>query len=257
MSSHLLRVLTAFVLIPPLVFFVLKAPYGWVKVACVLLAGHAFKEWWKMTGFPKGLFLVATLALFSAFFLAEVSLVGAMGLLFFMPALYFLRNFESKTFLEDFSKAASGLSYVFVCFLSLSLLTSPGLKRTYLLYLLVVVFSSDTFAYYGGRLFGKRGFFPAISPKKTFEGYLFGTLGGSVSGVVFSQWSSLFSMKEAVLLSLAISAVCPFGDLFESMVKRSCGVKDSGSILPGHGGLLDRVDALMFTAPFFYAYIKY
>lgn len=119
-----------------------------------------------------------------------------------------------------------------------------------------VAFLSDTVAYFFGRFLGKHKLYPAVSPKKTVEGAVGGIVGGVLSTVGFG---SLFLLPElpighALVLGAVGSAVGQVGDLFESMLKRAYGVKDSGNLLPGHGGMLDRVDALLFVGPVVYYY---
>jgi len=135
--------------------------------------------------------------------------------------------------------------------------TVPG-GEWLVLFLAVVTWASDTGAYYAGTLWGKHPLLPSISPKKTVEG----VLGGLVLavGVAFlaQQWfTSELSLADAVILGVLLTTVGLLGDLFESMIKRRTGVKDSGGILPGHGGMLDRLDSLLFTAPTFYYYVAY
>ena len=256
MKNHFLRVTTALVGLPLLVVLVLKAPLWTIFAISALCGGHVFKEWWKMTGFSPGLFAVGTLSFFLAFGLGSQNLVLAFWVLFLGPVLYFLRRFEKENFLPQFAPAISGLVYVFLGFFSLASISTQPQGRLYLLYLLFLVFSSDIGAYYGGRLFGKHPFFPTISPKKTREGFWSGTFLATLVGFLFSQKWGLFGPREALWVSFSLSMLAPLGDLLESMVKRACGVKDSGGILPGHGGLFDRVDALLFVAPVFYAYLS-
>ncbi|UJR85055.1 Hypothetical protein I5071_71340 [Sandaracinus amylolyticus] len=112
-----------------------------------------------------------------------------------------------------------------------------------------LAWASDTGAYFAGRYFGKTKLYPAVSPSKTVQGSIGGLL-GSLTGGLAAHFGFLpeLPLVDAILLALIGGALGQMGDLVESLVKRSTGVKDSGSILPGHGGLLDRVDALMFTA---------
>jgi phosphatidate cytidylyltransferase len=124
--------------------------------------------------------------------------------------------------------------------------------------LLLVVFGSDTFAYFGGRLIGRHKLAPTLSPGKTWEGFVVGTLVG-----VFVAFVALYQDRhhylviwEAVVLGLAIALVGVAGDLFESMLKRDMQVKDTGRLLGGHGGVLDRVDALLFAAPAAYYLVR-
>ena len=117
-----------------------------------------------------------------------------------------------------------------------------------------LAWGSDTSAYFVGRKFGKTKLAPRISPKKTVEGAAGGVAGAVVLAVLISLFIPALPALDAIALGVVASVAGQGGDLFESVLKRSSGVKDSGGILPGHGGLLDRVDALVFTAPLTWAY---
>lgn len=112
-----------------------------------------------------------------------------------------------------------------------------------------IAWGSDTSAYFVGRKFGKTKLAPRISPKKTVEGAAGGLAGSVIFAVAISMFIPELPVVDAVALAIVAGVAGQAGDLFESVLKRSAGVKDSGGILPGHGGLLDRVDALVFTAP--------
>lgn len=116
---------------------------------------------------------------------------------------------------------------------------------------------SDTFALFAGKVFGRHKFAPLTSPNKTMEGFLAGLLGSvlSVFAVKVIAWHDLPSV-HAVSIGLLIGFVGPMGDLIESLFKRDYHVKDSGSIIPGHGGFLDRLDAMIFAGPALYFYVK-
>jgi phosphatidate cytidylyltransferase len=131
-----------------------------------------------------------------------------------------------------------------------------GRETLSLLMLTIVV--SDSAQYYVGRAFGKTLLAPAISPKKTVEGAAGGLLCGVALFVVVGTWwlPAVHAALRAIV-GVAIVALGIAGDLFESMLKRSAGVKDSSSLIPGHGGVLDRVDALLFAAPMYYLVLKY
>ena len=126
-----------------------------------------------------------------------------------------------------------------------------GPEPLFLLMLTIIV--SDTAQYYTGRLVGRRPLAPSISPKKTIEGAIGGVvLGTAAFAVIGIWWLPVVPMIVRVGIGLGVVAVGIAGDLFESLLKRSVGVKDSSSMIPGHGGFLDRIDALLFAAPFFY-----
>jgi phosphatidate cytidylyltransferase len=127
-----------------------------------------------------------------------------------------------------------------------------------LVFPLVLTWTSDTAAYFGGRTFGRHKLIPTVSPAKTVEGAVAGVLGTLVMGalygyVVFNQWLGLpAGVVEGAAIGLVVSPVAQLGDLAESLFKREAGVKDSGALLPGHGGLLDRFDSLFFSIPVTY-----
>jgi phosphatidate cytidylyltransferase len=131
-----------------------------------------------------------------------------------------------------------------------------GPEVLFLLMLTIIV--SDTAQYYTGRLLGRRKLAPVISPKKTIEGamggFVFGALALAIAG---TWWLPTMPMAMRALLGVAIVMLGIAGDLFESMLKRSAGLKDSSALIPGHGGILDRIDALLFAAPIYYVVLKY
>ncbi len=126
------------------------------------------------------------------------------------------------------------------------------------LLLLGTVIASDTAQYYGGRMFGRRFLAPVISPKKTVEGALFGLLTGTVALVVGGHWVLVGAPPLALaLVGVTVAAAGIMGDLFESVIKRGVGVKDASGLIPGHGGMLDRIDSLLFAAPVYYVAVTY
>lgn len=121
--------------------------------------------------------------------------------------------------------------------------------------ILCIIWASDSFAYLTGKMFGKRKLFPSVSPKKTIEGLVGGFIGALIIAVCFS----FFSEKPVwvwILLTFVLVVAGTLGDLLESKFKRMAGKKDSGTILPGHGGLLDRLDSLIFASPFAYLVLQ-
>jgi phosphatidate cytidylyltransferase len=148
--------------------------------------------------------------------------------------------------------------YVGVCLAHVILIRFLPQGPFWLTLLIAIVAGSDTGAYYAGRAWGKRKLFPQISPKKTVAG----GVGGLVTGIIAAECINLLFPEKADPLALLLAAgllivVGIAGDLTESMIKRSVGVKDSGTILLGHGGLLDRIDSLLLTGPVLYYLLRF
>jgi phosphatidate cytidylyltransferase len=130
--------------------------------------------------------------------------------------------------------------------------------REALLLMMVTVVISDSGQYYSGRLFGRRPLAPAISPKKTIEGAIGGVvLGTAAFATIGRWWLPATPIGWTIGLGLMIVTLGIAGDLFESLLKRSAGLKDSSALIPGHGGVLDRIDALLFVAPVYYIALRF
>jgi phosphatidate cytidylyltransferase len=127
-----------------------------------------------------------------------------------------------------------------------------------LTWFLAVIAVSDSAQYYVGRAFGRRLLAPLVSPKKTVEGAVGGLVGAVVAGAVLQRWwLPEVALGMAIGVAFFLAAAGMVGDLFESLLKRSVGVKDAGALIPGHGGALDRVDSYLFAAPLFYLFLRY
>ncbi len=198
---------------------------------------------------------LAGVYLFIAIYLAMSRAVEVETLKLFLPYLtyllyIFIRAIYSDRELmpEHLAKVIFGQVYVgglFAC--AIPLYTSP-FGELLLLFIFINIWANDTGAYIFGSKFGKRRLFPSVSPKKSWEGFW-----GGLFIVLITSLALASSLKlewyQALLFGLVISVASTWGDLFESMLKRSAGVKDSGKIIPGHGGVLDRLDSFMFSAP--------
>ena len=159
---------------------------------------------------------------------------------------------------RHFGVCLSGLLYVPLLMSVLPLLKRAGLEH-WIVLSLCIAFFSDTVAYFFGRAFGKHKLYEAVSPKKTWQGAFGGVLGSLLATVgVGAMWLVPdLAIVHAVVLGILANICGQAGDLVESMLKRTYGVKDSSNLLPGHGGMLDRVDAMVYVAPVVYYYVTY
>lgn len=176
-----------------------------------------------------------------------------------LQSLYFLFSKKAKTPKNFLLKEDLTIRYLVLSFGLLILLpfSNGNYEPLIIVYLLLLIWSNDSFAYLVGKNFGKRKLYESVSPKKTIEGFIGGVVFTIITGVVISYYSELFSMIHWIVLSLLASILGTIGDLVESKFKRQANIKDSGSIMPGHGGMLDRLDSLFFVAPFVYLYIHF
>lgn len=176
--------------------------------------------------------------------------------LFFLIVYSLSRYSELNNAQAEFSSFALmmrlgfGVFYVGFSFSHFTLLLTLDEGKQLLILLTVITVFSDSFAYYTGMLLGRHKMAPAISPGKTIEGLLGGVAGSILGAIIVCIWFfPWYSLVKITFLTVFISMVGVMGDLTESMIKRTMGVKDSGHILPGHGGVLDRLDSLMIAAP--------
>jgi phosphatidate cytidylyltransferase len=151
-----------------------------------------------------------------------------------------------------------GILYIAFLLSHVSLVRNMVDGRRWVLFLIITVWAGDIFAFFIGSFLGRRKLYPKISPNKTYEGLL-GAIAGSM--IVAVAFALLFIPKleigSCVLLAIGLGVLGQLGDFTESMLKRSAQVKDSGSLIPGHGGMLDRSDSFLFSAPFLYYFLLF
>lgn len=160
---------------------------------------------------------------------------------------------KSSTPFENTSISFFGLCYVMIPFLMMMHLNYQIDNKWDLIGMFVLIWSNDTFAYVSGRMFGRTKLFERISPKKTWEGTIGGLIMVFIVAILWSYYLSSLTLSFWLIVAPLIAVGAIFGDLFESLIKRQIGIKDTGNILPGHGGILDRFDAALMAIPFFYS----
>ncbi len=256
------REITAAVLVPLAVWLV-----GWghqyvfngAVALIALLALHEFLVLGRKKGYqiPVMLCMVITLVIIAAFVLDDLSVeIGMFTTLLAIPASYVFSKRDVEESLPASAVAVMGTMYVGMlagCLIRLRNDFVEGPKLVF--FLLLVVWIGDAGAYYVGKRFGKRKLSPLISPKKTVEGFMGGITTSIICAIVISlTFFSEFPLVHAIVVGAVLSVAGVIGDLAESMWKRSAAVKDSGTLIPGHGGFLDRFDSILFTAPILYVY---
>lgn len=294
-SSPLLkRIATAVILIPIVLALILRAPVPALAVVAAGVALLTVQEFLKLTEsygvHPLRLPTYIFVALF--FLLLAVSAGGDTPQIWtikFVLSLGFAAAIAPFLFLSIAMRrsqmsgaypaaAASAFSFIYIA-LPIGMLVQlrqQAAGAIYLLYLLLVVWAGDVFAYFVGRSLGRHRMAPRVSPKKTWEGAAASLAASLVVGILLFdhalsisaallRWGliarrdGMFGLEKpelwpVILLTVAVNLAAQLGDLVESLIKRGAGVKDSGAILPGHGGMLDRIDALLFAAPVLWYY---
>lgn len=272
MKSNLLtRVLIAFTLGPLILYVTLlgKVPFLALITILVVLGLREYLYVTRSKSFqvPGWILLPLGVALpVCAFFFGE------QAFLFFLLAMLYLAAFaliikgKTQGATADWAASVFGLFYVAGLFSFLILLREMPrelgldykLGGLWIVYLLLCIWSCDTFAYFIGAPLGKRKLSPAVSPKKTVEGFLAGIL-GAVAAAFFCYYVFFKSaeLKHLLVVAVFVALVGQIGDLAESLLKRDAQVKDISKIIPGHGGILDRFDSLLFVAPVVYYYLKF
>ena len=185
--------------------------------------------------------------------LLVLALSGSVQLLLYL--LFNKKNYPSNS-IQKFDIC---IRYLLLSFSFLILL--PFINGVYeesiILTLVILIWVNDSFAFFVGKNFGRRKLFESVSPKKTVEGFLGGILFSLITAFILSFFCDYLSLVNLIVISLIASILGTTGDLVESKFKRQVNTKDSGNIMPGHGGILDRLDSLLFVAPFVYLYIHY
>ncbi len=263
------RVLTAAIAVPLVLALTLYASAD-IFAGCVgLIAAFAVEEFLNL-GVKKGIARPGQWFLIPAAFVAAGFVItpAAVLLILALSAILLLAvtMFEEAT-AAAFGCVANGLASLLYCSVTLGFLVL--IPRYAILLLFAVIWVGDTAAYYGGRAFGRHPLAPKLSPKKTIEGAAAGLIGSLAAAVAWGLIQMRYPDRYAdaspyigwnwtnLLLVSTVTAVAgQMGDLAESALKRSAGVKDSSSILPGHGGILDRLDSLFFATPIFYWLFK-
>ena len=288
------RIATALVLIPVVILLVLRAPVPVVAAVAGAVALVTVQEFLKLTeSYEVQPLRLPTYTFVGLFFLllaadsggetpqlSTLKFVLALGFACAIAPFLFLTIAMRRTQMKGSYPAAAASAFAFT-YIALPMAMLVQLRQQWggafwLLYLLLVVWAGDIFAYFVGRSLGRHLMAPRISPKKTWEGAAASLAASLVVGILLfnhalqissfllrigliQRRDGLFGLEKPeiwpiVWLTIALNVAAQFGDLVKSLIKRGAGVKDSGTILPGHGGMLDRIDALLFAAPVLWFY---
>lgn len=249
------RIITALIGIPALVFIFYKSGIFLLcaVVGLIILGLAEFNNLVQESGSRNlvlPLWLGGVIIPYTVLYNSSAAVI-AVFLYVAVTAIYYLIKHPYFTPL-DLSLSFMGFIYIILGFTHLILLRNLTEGFWLIIYIFVIVWSTDTAAFFVGTYFGKHRLAPAISPKKTWEGFWGGLIFSTLSAYILVTAVNLQYGMSLVLISPFISLAGQCGDLFESALKRFAGIKDSGYIIPGHGGILDRFDSTLWAAPFTY-----
>jgi len=259
MSNFVKRLLTGIVYVALLTASLLTHEWAFYAFFALVTFGGVYEYYRLMEKVEqKALFIpgiaIALLA-FNGSYMAASGVSGFASFFFIIPLVFYV--YFKVLFTEGFS-ASKNIQATFtgVIYAGLPLAVLPwmvfgadGFSGKFVLGIFILIWTNDTGAYLSGMLLGKHPFYPRISPKKTWEGTIGGFILTLILATILSKWLFANDILVALILGAVVSVFAALGDLVESMLKREVGVKDSGNVLPGHGGVLDRFDSLLFVAP--------
>lgn len=203
--------------------------------------------------------LIGLAVLFVAVFAwYRIVVIGILALLLFFPATFVLALWSrSEHPIADIAATIMGVFYVAVPFALAAFCNQYAESKWPVIGFILIVWANDVFAYLTGLAIGRHPLFPRLSPKKSWEGFAGGIAGAVGVGLLVAHFGAggYYGLWAGLALIAAVTGVA--GDLVESMFKRAAGVKDSGNLIPGHGGVLDRFDAMLLAIPFVLAYLFY
>jgi len=288
------RIATAAVLIPLVLLLVLKAPIYLIVIVAGAVALLAIAEFLKLTTHYGVQPLTRSTYIFVAIFFILVIFVSANGtplmdaiataygialaaaLAPFVFLTAAMRRADLSTGYPAAAASVFAFAYIAVPMALLIEIRRQPAGAIWVIYTLLAVWAGDIFAYFAGKSLGRHRMSPRISPKKTWEGAIASMAASMIVGTLWFQHapqvssallsaglvdrpSGMFGLEQphlwpVILLSAVVNIAAQLGDLIESLIKRGAGVKDSGSLLPGHGGMLDRIDAMLFAVPVVWAF---
>lgn len=280
MAATRTRMISAFVMGPSAILAVLFLPTSWMAMVAALLFLGGLWEWFKLAGIEDSLSRLLLVALHMVLMVALAwgshtaqggtsalfEVVIVLGGVWWLLSLVWLARYDFGSHHEGWSRMVKLLAGTFAvipawCALVVLHGTPQGTidhglipkGHVWLLAALMTVWAADTGAYFAGRAFGKHKLAPRISPNKTIEGLVGGLVLGVIVGMIVASFTgtAITSLPAVALLCAVTVLISAVGDLFESLLKRHAGAKDSSDLIPGHGGILDRADSVLAALPIF------
>ncbi|NND63365.1 MAG: phosphatidate cytidylyltransferase [Flavobacteriaceae bacterium] len=251
---------------------------GLLYISIIIIALFASREWFSLLFFLLGIItitefqrlirlksyisylLFAALFYFLGYKLIDQNAITLYAILSIFVNLFLLKDLlvVSKIPMFEKKKYIALLFYLIPGFVFLSIIPNSSGKFNPLIIvgIFILIWANDSFAYIIGKNFGKKKLLERISPKKTIEGFFGGLAGTILAGFLIFNYTEQLSLKIWLIMAVLVTFLGTSGDLIQSKFKRQAGVKDSGTLMPGHGGIYDRLDSIIFTSPFIYAFLE-
>jgi len=259
------KIWTAIVAVPPVIFLIALSPPA-VFILMVLLATFfGLREFYTLT-LPHskwveqwaGMGLGLILSMIISYGDAKIAFPFFVFLLLFLSILCMITSQNLSSTISKMGIMFLGIFYIGFLLSHISLIRNRVDGTQWVLFLIVIVWTGDISAFLGGTLLGRHKLYPKISPKKTYEGLVGGIVGSVTVALAFALlFIPQLEIGFCIFLAIGLGFLGQLGDFTESMLKRSAQVKDSGSLIPGHGGMLDRLDSFLFSAPFLHYSLLY
>jgi phosphatidate cytidylyltransferase len=259
------KICTGASIVPPLILLIVWGPPFTLSLMVLAATFLGLREFYNLAlpsskrterfvGIGLGLILAALLAWGDS---RSIPLLLVLILLI-LSVLFMGTSQDLASTIPSIGISLFGILYIGFLLSHVSLIRNLQNGKAWALFLILTVWAGDIFAFSGGSLFGKHKLYPKISPKKSYEGLIAGIIGSILVALAFSfLFLPHLGSGTCVLLAIGIEILGQIGDFTESMLKRSARVKDSGDLIPGHGGMLDRLDSFLFSSPFLYYSLLY
>jgi phosphatidate cytidylyltransferase len=266
-TSHIHRWLTALIAVPclfMLIYFASERIFSLLIAAVIVLAAWEYENIINATkpAPRRWEFILSSVIIVFLVYHRDLGflyiITGLLTIILILCDLFRIRKYQESPDIGLLAKYILGLIYIPVLMSYFILIRGLEAGVLWIFFILLLAFSGDVAAFYAGKYLGKTKLMPAISPNKTVAGVI-GLVLGSMGACLLFRCYFFPDLSIFHILGMAFlgSIIGQLGDLFESEIKRGAGIKDSGSLLPGHGGILDRIDCLLFIAPFIYYYKVY
>jgi len=259
------KIWTAIVMVPPMIFLIAMGPPAVLILMVFLATLLGLREFYTLTlphskWFERwvGMGLGLILSMMISYGDTKIVFPFFVFLLLLLSILFMITSQNLSSTISNMGIMFFGIFYIGFLLSHVSMIRNMVDGKQWVLFLIATVWAGDISAFLSGTLLGRHKLYPKISPKKTYEGLAGGIVGSVIVALTFTLlFIPKLKIESCVLLAIGLGFLGQLGDFTESMLKRSAQVKDSGSLIPGHGGMLDRLDSFLFSAPFLHYSLLY